>query len=112
MRDLPRVVRVGHPRLGLDPAAWFPPWSPVGLQTPSCSRPPLPQEPRQHSCPAISISESIPETQLPGDGLGPSQPGVGSSSGIQIHRNEGLGPRAANWERREPEQVDGVGQPG
>lgn len=63
---------------------------------PSCSRHPLPQEPRLHSCPVISISESIPETQLPGDGLGPSQPGVGSSSGIQIRRNEGLGPRAAS----------------
>lgn len=64
------------------------PWDPGCLGLPS---------PRSQGadaqCPTISItmSMSILETQLPGDGLGPSQAG----RCLHLCRNEGLGPKEA-----------------
>lgn len=59
-------------------AAWASP--PPGARGPSAQRTP------------ISITTNIPETQLPRDDLGPSQPGRQS---LQPRRNEGLGPKGA-----------------
>lgn len=59
-------------------AAWASP--PPGARGPSAQRP------------TISITTNIPETQLPRDDLGPSQPGGQS---LQPRRNEGLGPKGA-----------------
>ena len=58
-------------------AAWASP--PPGARGPSAQRP------------TISITTSIPETQLPRDDLGPSQPGGHSLQ----PRREGLGPKGA-----------------
>lgn len=96
-KRLAQVHEAGKPGTGVKSSCLTSPMESRRAADPQLQQASPPPGAPQHSCPAISISESIPETQLPGDGLGPSQPGVGSSSGIQICRNEGLGPRAASW---------------